>query len=304
MLETLQARFAHPNVKFSLRDRLVLIELVNDFGTASVTTYGGTLLSYVPKGGKDVLWVSETAVYDGSKPVRGGVPVCWPWFGPYDPAPMGTDPTDAAKKAHGFARYELWEVEAVSSLPDGATQVILSLKPNPSIAKAWPHDFQLQLAVTLGDKLRVDLIGQNLSQRDWVVSEALHTYFRVGEAQGLAIRGLEGVQYVDKMQDQSLLTQTGTLRIAPPLDRVFLDHTGLVTIEDAGHGRAIELTKEGSASTVVWNPGEEGARAFADMPDQDYHAMVCVEACNALKNSYTLRAGESHTLSMALSLIS
>jgi glucose-6-phosphate 1-epimerase len=158
--------------------------------------------------------------------------------------------------------------------------------------------------VTLGDKLRVDLIGQNLSQRDWVVSEALHTYFCVGEAEGLAIRGLESVQYVDKLQNQSLLTQTGTLRIAPPLDRVFLNHTGPITIEDAGHARAIELTKQGSASTVVWNPGEEGARAFADMPDQDYHAMVCVEACNALTNSYTLRAGESHTLSMTLSVAS
>jgi len=95
-----------------------------------------------------VLWVSETAVYNASKPVRGGVPVCWPWFGPYDPATMGADPTDAAKRAHGFARYEIWEVEAVGSLPDGATQVVLSLGPNPSMAKAWPHDFKLRLAVS------------------------------------------------------------------------------------------------------------------------------------------------------------
>ncbi len=302
MLETLQARFAHPNVKFALRDQLILIELVNEFGSASLTTYGGTLLSYVPAGGTDLLWVSETAVYDGSKPVRGGVPVCWPWFGPYDPEAMGADPTDAAKKAHGFARYELWDVEAVSSLPDGATQVVLGLAPNPSIAKAWPHDFRLQLAVTLGEKLRVDLIAQNLSQRDWVVSEALHTYFRIGEAEGLAIRGLEGVQYVDKLQDNALLTQDGTLNIDPPLDRVFLDHTGPAIIEDTRQGRAIELGKDGSASTVVWNPGAEGARGFADMPDADYHVMVCVEACNAVKNRYTLHAGATHTLSMTLSL--
>lgn len=304
MLETLQARFAHPNVKFSLLGKLVLIELVNDFGTASLTTYGGTLLSYVPAGGSDLLWVSETAVYDGSRPVRGGVPVCWPWFGPYDPGTMGADPTDAAKKAHGFARYEHWEVEAVSSLPDGATQVIVGLAPNPSIATAWPHDFRLQLAVTLGEKLRVDLIGQNLSQRDWIVGEALHTYFRVGEAEGLAIRGLEGIQYVDKLRNNALLTQNETLRVDPPLDRVFQDHTGTVIIDDTGQGRAIELTKDRSASTVVWNPGKEGARGLADMPDDDYHVMVCVEACNALKNSYTLHAGEAHTLSMTLSLTS
>lgn len=304
MLETLQARFAHPNVKFSVRDQLVLVELANDFGTASLTTYGGTLLSYVPAGGTDLLWVSETAVYDGSKPVRGGVPVCWPWFGPYDPEAMGADPTDAAKKAHGFARYERWEVEAVSSLPDGATQVVVGLAPNPSIANVWPHDFRLQLAVTLGEKLRVDLIGQNLSHRDWVVSEALHTYFRVGEAEGLAIRGLEEIQYVDKLQDSALLTQNGTLRLDPPLDRVFLDHTGPAIIDDTRQGRAIEVGKDGSASTVVWNPGAEGARGFADMPDNDYHAMVCVEAGNALKNRYTLPAGATHTLGMTLSLAS
>ncbi|MBS0002630.1 MAG: D-hexose-6-phosphate mutarotase, partial [Thioalkalivibrio sp.] len=149
--------------------------------------------------------------------------------------------------------------------------------------------------------LRVDLIGQNLSQRDWVVSEALHTYFRVGEAEGLAVSGLEGTQFVDKLQDNALMTQNGPLRIDPPLDRVFQDHIGPAIIEDTRHGRAIELQKDGSAATVVWNPGQEGARGFADMPDDDYHVMVCVEACNALKNSYTLHTGEAHTLSMTLS---
>jgi glucose-6-phosphate 1-epimerase len=107
---------------------------------------------------------------------------------------------------------------------------------------------------------------------------------------------------VDKLQDNALLTQDGTLKIDPPLDRVFLDHTGPAIIEDAGQGRAIEIGKDGSASTVVWNPGAEGARGFADMPDNDYHVMVCVEACNALKNHYTLHAGETHTLTMTLSL--
>jgi glucose-6-phosphate 1-epimerase len=300
MLASLQTRFAHPNVHFSIRDQLVLIELNNDYGTATLTPYGGTLLSYVPKGGVDVLWVSDTAVFDGSKPVRGGVPVCWPWFGPFDAQAMGPDPSDAAKKAHGFARYETWEMEAVSSQPNGATQVTLSLLPNAAITKAWPHDFKLSLVVTLGEALQVDLIGQNRSTRDWIVSEALHTYFRVGEAEGLAIRGLEGLPYIDKQQGQALLTQTSTLRIAPPLDCVFLDHHGATVIEDIGHGREIEMTKAGSASTVVWNPGPEGVKAFADMPDDQYHAMVCVEAGNALKNRYTLKAGATHTLSMIL----
>lgn len=300
MSAPLSSRFAHPDVRFTLRDRLTLIDIANAFGSATLTTFGGTLLSYVPAGGTDLLWVSDTAVYDGSKPVRGGVPVCWPWFGPWDAAAMGADASDAAKKAHGFARYETWEVESVDSRPGGATRVVLVLLPNASIARAWPHAFRLRLAVTLGEQLQVELTGENLSARDWVVSEALHTYFRVGEAEGLAIHGLEGCTFIDRSAGAQATQQRGALRLAPPLDCVYFDHRAPVAIDDAANRRTIEMTKSGSASTIVWNPGEVGAKSFADMPDDQFHAMVCVEAGNALDNRYTLKAGASHTLGMTL----
>ncbi|AHF00427.1 aldose 1-epimerase [Thiomicrospira aerophila AL3] len=297
MLDYLQQRFDHPNVRFYQRDQLIMIELKNGYGQATLTTHGGTLLSYIPAGGQDLLWVSDTAIYDGSKPVRGGVPVCWPWFGGYDASKMGAHPTDAAKKAHGFARYELWEVESLESVGD-ATQLVLSLVPNERIQQAWPFDFKLSLAVTLGKQLRVELIGENRSDQAWFVTEALHTYFKVAKAPGMVIEGLEGITYYDKNQDFAPFTQADTLKVQAPMDCVYVDHSVSVVLKD--HDRDIHIDKTNSASTIVWNPGAEGVKAFADMPDDQYQHMVCVEAGNALQNGYELAAGERHTMSMTL----
>lgn len=296
----LEQRFSHPDVRFYLRDQLVMIELSNRHGSTTLTTHGATLLSYKPADGRELIWVSETAVYDGSKPVRGGVPICWPWFGPYDPSALGADPTDAAKKGHGIARYELWQVDAIRSVEGDATQVVLKLEPNDSIRKAWPLPFGLSLRVTLGEQLTMELIGENRSDRDWLLSEAFHTYFNVAEADGLTIGGLEGCDYIDKGHGGERLTQTDPLRLTLPMERVYLDHTATVALDDQGNGRRIVMEKSNSASTVVWNPGPEGARGFADMPDDHYAHMVCVEAANALDNAYPLKAGESHCMKMVL----
>lgn len=294
MIDELNQRFSHPNVCFYQRDQLVMVEIANEHGSAVVTPFGATLLSYVPRGGEEVIWVSETARFDGEKPVRGGIPVCWPWFGPPAPNPMGADPTDAHKKAHGIARYETWEVESVRSVDTG-TQVAFRLEPTDAIRQAWPHDFLLRLVITLGDRLELALVGENRSNTDWIVSEALHTYFRVAEAPGLLVEGLEGTEYVNKRAG-ARRTQEEPLRVAAPMDCVYLSHKGPATLHDTGHDRQIIVEKAGSASTIVWNPGLEGAQGFGDMPDEDYVHMVCVEAGNALDDAYTLPAGASHTM--------
>ena len=302
MLEDLKQRFSHPDVRFYQHDQLIMIELNNRHGSATLTTHGGTLLGYRPAGRDEVIWLSETAVYDGSKPVRGGVPICWPWFGPYDPDTMGSDPSDAAKKGHGVARYALWEVASVRSVDNGATKVVLQLEPNDSIRQAWPWPFMLKLIVTLGETLTLELVGENRSERDWVVSEAFHTYFRVANADGLTLGGMDNTTYIDKLRDDQRFTQAGPLQVSVPMDCVFVDHPDTVVLEDSGNQRQIVMQKTHSASTVVWNPGPEGAKGFADMPDDQYAHMVCVEAANALDNAYTLKAGESHRMAMSIAV--
>lgn len=300
-IESLNKRFSHPQVRFRQREALVLVDLENDHGQATLTTFGATLLSYRPRGSEDVLWVSETAVYDGKKPVRGGVPVCWPWFGAYDAGALGADPSDAHKKGHGVARYALWDVESVASVGD-ATQVVFVLRPDDEIRKAWPLDFVLRLKVSLGEALEMTLVGENLSDRDWQVSEAFHTYFSVADADGLVVRGLDGATSVDKLAGGVRGVQSGEVRLRTPMEQVFLGKGGTLVIEDRGHGREIVIEREHSASTVLWNPGPEGVKAFADMPDDQYRKTVCVEVANALDDAYALKAGASHSMGMRLSV--
>jgi glucose-6-phosphate 1-epimerase len=302
MLDDLKQRFSHADVRFYQNDQLIMIELNNRYGSATLTTHGGTLLGYHPAGGEEVIWLSETAVYDGSKPVRGGVPVCWPWFGPYEPQARGEDPTDAAKKGHGVARYEFWEVASVRSVDNDATEVVLQLEPNDSIRQAWPLPFVLKLVVTLGETLTLELIGENRSDRDWVVSEAFHTYFRVANADGLILDGMDKATCIDKLRDGQRSTQAGPLQVSAPMECVFVDHSDQVVIDDSGNQRRIVMQKSNSASTVIWNPGPEGAKGFADMPDDQYAHMVCVEAANALDNAYILKAGESHSMVMTIAV--
>ena len=293
MNQTLAERFPHPDVRFTRKGELDMIELTNRHGTAVVTTHGATVLSYRPQGGEEVIWVSDTAVYDGSKPVRGGIPVCWPWFGPYDPSALGPDPSDANKKGHGIARYETWDVESVRSVDD-ATEITLVLLPNDATRKAWPHDFSLRLVVTLGETLRMALVGENRSDHEWLVSEALHTYFRVAQAAGMVIDGLDSTAYYDKLDRSARRTLSGELSLTTPIESVFVGHAGDVVLHDGE--RNIVMRQDNGHTVVVWNPGAEGAKGFADMPDDQYRHMVCVEAGNALDDAYRLAPGASHTL--------
>jgi len=293
VIDELAERFPHPDVRFSRRDRLVLVEVANEHGTATLTPFGATLLSYIPRGGAEVIWVSDSARFDGHKPIRGGMPVCWPWFGPH--------PTDPGRQAHGIARGAPWAMESVRTV-DGGTEIALGLAPTETIRASWPHDFALRLVVTLGAQLEMRLEGENRSDTDWAVSEALHAYFRVAEATATAVDGLAGKEYADKLRGGAHSTQDGPLQVAAPMDRVYLDHEGPAVLDDTGNGRRIRVTKGGSASTIVWNPGPAGARDFGDMPDEGYRTMVCVEAGNALDNAYTLPAGARHTLTTRIAV--
>ncbi|MDG4867726.1 D-hexose-6-phosphate mutarotase [Guyparkeria sp. 1SP6A2] len=289
MIEQMQERFAQPGVRVYRHGELAMLELSNVHGSVTITPLGATVLSYVPAGGEETIWVSETAVYDGSKPVRGGIPVCWPWFGAH--------PDDPTKKAHGFARHAQWELVSVHQ-SGGTTEATFCLDSSDATRAIWPGDFHLELNVTLDTRLSISLTAENRGDEDWNISEALHSYFRVRDARGMLIEGLEGLRYMDKVHAGARDLQDEPLRVTPPVDRVFFDHTGAAALHDAD--RRILVDKLGSHSTVVWNPGAEGAKELADMPDAAWPEMVCLEAANALDNAYILKAGHSHTLTMVI----
>ncbi|HER20376.1 MAG TPA: D-hexose-6-phosphate mutarotase, partial [Chromatiales bacterium] len=184
MIDQLRQRFEQPGVRLFRRDRLDMVELSNAAGSTVITTLGATVLSYIPAGGDETIWVSDTACYDGSRPVRGGIPVCWPWFGAH--------PDDASLPAHGFARHAYWDLVAVES-GDRSSLARFRLESDRETLRHWPHPFRLELVVTLGDALRLELQAHNPGTETWTISEALHSYFRVTDARRLTVSGLEGL---------------------------------------------------------------------------------------------------------------
>lgn len=253
---------------------------------AEVALHGGHVLRYGDDGAPPVLWVSREAIYASGKPVRGGIPVCWPWFGPH--------PADPAKPAHGFARNRLWHVLA-SGAEDGRAWLRLGLSDDEATRALWPHPFALELAVSVGPDLDVALMMRNTGDGPATCGGALHSYFGVADVTQARIMGLEGSRYLDQLTGAEH-EQAGSVTIGAEVDRVYYDEGEACAIEDPGLGRRIVIRKAGSRTTVVWNPWVEKSRRLADFADDEYTGMLCVETAMALGDTVALAPGAEHTL--------
>ena len=198
-------QFSAEGVSFSMQENIMMINVENAFASALITTHGGSVLSYTPKNGQDLLWVSPTAVYNGQKPVRGGVPVCWPWF--------GASTENASAPAHGFVRNAVWRLDHVANLESGVTEIVLTFDSSPETLAIWPHSFHLALKIEVGEKLAMSLITSNLNDHDIQITEAFHTYFNVADARNLVIAGLEGSTHLDKLSNAPAERQVETLTL-------------------------------------------------------------------------------------------
>ncbi len=255
---------------------------------AAVCLYGAHVLHFRPKGWDEVFWMSATSEFEEGKPIRGGIPVCFPWFGPHA--------DDARKPQHGFARLLMWTVAGASMLADGCFELRLAQRESPATMALWPHAFGAELIVTVGEVLDVTLSITNTGTEAFTYSDALHSYFAVSAIGNVTIHGLggcafyEGTGTVPRRQEEELLA------IGKEENRRYVDTDAACTVRDEGLGRSIRVAKTGSRVTVVWNPWEETAKKIADMPDDGYRTMVCVEAVNAYNDLVTLRPGEHHSL--------
>ncbi len=294
-VEALQKTFSVEGVRFYRQDGLVMVEVRNAAANALLTTHGASVLSFTPLSEaisqQDWLWVSESAVYSGEKPVRGGIPVCWPWFGQADKPGL---------PAHGFVRNQVWELASVSAVSPTQTELVLTSASSPDTLALWPHAFELQLTVIIGESLALSLMTYNLSDQPVDITEALHTYFSVSNAPEIVVDGLQGSECFDKLTYAESYFQTAPLKIQPPIDSVFIDQTEPVMIRDPGYNRCIRIEKESAVSSVVWNPGPEIIKGFADMNDQAWPKMLCVEAGNVLQNAVTVPPNAEHTFRMVL----
>jgi glucose-6-phosphate 1-epimerase len=268
---------------------LTLIEIDNGKARALISPYAGQVLSFLPAGEpEDLLFVSEHAYFQTGKAIKGGIPVCWPWFGP--------DPEGKGRPTHGFVRNRDWQVLGATLHEDGATSVRLGITPDEPIRALWPHPFELTLEITVGRSLVLDLCSFNPDTVPLTITQGLHSYFRVGDVRRVSVRGLGGKHYIDKMDGGAIKTQQGTVTIDGEVDRIYTGVDDDLVIDDPAFGRRIRIASEGSASAVVWNPWAATAAAMADLGDEEYTAMLCVETTNAGPDAVQIIPGENYRL--------
>ena len=271
-----------------IENGLALLHITTPGGTARILTQGAQVLDWIPAGGQPVVWLSPYARLTPGKSARGGIPVCWPWFGPHDSNP--------ALPAHGPVRAVEWTLAEAITLADGGHRLEFQLPAENIDPLVWPHPTSLQLIITLGAELLLELETTNRSNETLVLGEALHTYFYVSDVWHIRILGLEDVEYLDKVENGQRKRQAGPVIVTGETDRVYLNTTHDCVIEDAGIKRRIRIRKEGSQSTIVWNPWIEKAARLGDLGDAGYLEMLCVESGNAADNRVHLAPGESHWL--------
>ncbi|PCI06271.1 MAG: D-hexose-6-phosphate mutarotase [Gammaproteobacteria bacterium] len=272
---------------------LPVVDIQNSCASACISLQGAHLLSWIPKDEEEVIWVSEDANFSAGKSVRGGVPICWPWFGSYDNT---NNETTNNFPTHGFARTTNWQVLSTEALGNGSTRISFTTQPEEDTKAMWPPETSVQLKITIGKKLELELITHNDSATPITIGQAFHTYFNIGDITNTQLHGLDDTDYLDKADNLKRKVQHGPITIEEEVDRIYLDTTSDCVIEDKTMKRNIIIIKCGSHSTVVWNPWEEVAASMGDLGENGYTKMLCVESSNAAEDVATILPGKAHQL--------
>ena len=258
-------------------------------GRAEVFLHGAHLSAWQPPGHAPVLFLSRHSAFDPAKPIRGGVPICFPWFGPHA--------TDTQAPMHGFARILPWALVEAQDTNEAVTLSFRLSDDEMTRASAWPHPFEAEFRLTFGASLEMALTVHNTGPAAVTFEEALHTYYAVADIRQVTITGLEGTDFLDKTRGFARTPQGASpVRITGETDRIYLATQASCAIEDAAGHRTIDVGKQGSDTTVVWNPWVDRAKAITDLGDDEWTRFVCVETCNVKDSAVTLVPGDSHTL--------
>jgi glucose-6-phosphate 1-epimerase len=263
-----------------------VLEIRHPNCTASIALNGGHLMHWTPTGQAPVLYMSPETLLQQGKAIRGGVPICWPWFGPH--------PSNPEFPAHGFARISPWQLLSAAEDAEGIT-LELGLDSSTATKQLWPHDFELRLQVKLGSSMDLSLRMKNTDDKPITITGALHTYLCVADTSQTVVHGLEGSRYLESRLAPEQIHQNGPVMFDREVDRNYAS-AATVEVEDQAGKRRLIIEKSGSHSTVVWNPWIEKSKRLSDLPDEAYHHFLCIEAANSGLESITLAPGETHIL--------
>lgn len=277
-----------------LEDDMVFAMISNKNADANISLYGAHITSFNPIKTMDVLWMSHESQFLKGSAIRGGIPVCFPWFGLHE--------TNNNLPQHGFARLMEWEVIETKLLPGGENLIRMQLCSSDETKKYWPHDFCAEITFTVGLALAVSLKVTNTSEDTIEYTSALHSYFNLSSIENIAIDGLQNTRYQNQLDSVDYLQEDPLLMIKKPETRHYYNTAADSVIIDPIFNRKIRIAKSGSNNTTVWNPGEETCAEMIDMPVDGYETFVCVETVNKIDDVVKLAPGETHETSAVISI--
>ena len=270
---------------------LPVLQIRSDLAEADIFLHGAQLTHWKPRGSEPVIFLSEKSLFEEGKAIRGGVPICFPWFGP--------KPGDGA---HGFVRNQTWALDEVALQENGEVRATLSVTSSAESEKRWPHSFRAQMIYTVGETLEMTLDVENTGTDAFTYSEALHTYFVVGDVHQTRVTGLENSDYRDFPDRTKITRQRGPITFTEETDRVYINTGATCVLEDPSMNRRIIVEKNGSNGTTVWNPWIAKSAALPDFGDDEWKRMVCIETVNAFENSITVSPREHHATTARISV--
>ena len=299
MMQSLYSQFGElPGINIELHKELIAIAVETSTATARIFLQGAQLSEYGLKGQAPTLWLSPECNYLPGQPLRGGIPICWPWFGDLNRncESVSRQIDDPNAPTHGFARHRNWQLTDIEIPSPEQTRLLLTLNIKTGEEPLWPFASQLQLQVDVGQVLDIQLTTINCDQRPFSFSAALHSYFNISDIDNISLDGLAEKPYTDAQDNWQLKQQQGSLRIDQEVDRIYQQLDQAIVLTDTGHQRSTEVTSQGSHSAIIWNPWIEKSKRLSCFSEDAYQQMLCIETANAQEDYIELQAGQSHSL--------
>lgn len=266
-----------------------------------IAQQGAQVLSYQQVGEPPLLWLSDQAIFRQGKSVRAGVPVCWPWFGNLQRNPQAVQAMyqGTPAPAHGLARTRDWKLLGIEEVGE-FLRIEFELPEARGDLPGWPHDVELKLVVEMGTELKLSLTSRNMGNTPVTISQALHSYFAVSDVRQARVEGVDGLGYIETLAGWEQRQQQGALTFAGETDRIYLNTPQTLSIVDPHWNRRITLTSSGSRTAVIWNPWTERAKELADMADDGWQRMLCIETANVWDDLVELEPGRSSSLGVRI----
>ena len=256
--------------------------------------HGAHITSWRPAGEEEVLFLSSHSRWEDGHAIRGGIPICFPWFAHNAEDPQAPD--------HGFVRTKAWRLDSIADVA-GTIIVSMSTESDEATKKWWPAEFRSVLRAAFGKELSVELVVTNKGRTSLRFEEALHAYFRVGNIEMTRARIPDALRYIDKTDSHRTKTQLSDIVIASETDRVYLNTRDEIELEDPVLERRLCVAKENSRTTVLWNPWTQKAHSLSDFGEDEWVRMVCVEPSNVSDFAVDLAPGQQHTMKALIRVV-